>query len=258
MALKKKFQGTEKSRDKENLLYKETFYGTETEVDEKISGLSIGSETSGKGFLQSWRKTQSNAPAIYELEIEYSTSYNIEFANSKDDGTITGSKSAQLTARNIQMPLQSHKNYKTNWNYYLIAKDTKTTPSWWSTAKNTIISTADGKYYAWISSLAERPLEADSNGKKWEVLQEPTKKGYQYYDKVCFVVTISQKYSSASKAGSAVKKTINTITSPDQDFGISGGNWKHDQSQISYDGSKWIVTSVYTHSSDGWDTSLYN
>lgn len=39
------------------------------------------------------------------LEIEYSTSYNIEFANSKDSSTVTGKKSAQLTARNIQMPL---------------------------------------------------------------------------------------------------------------------------------------------------------
>lgn len=258
MALKKKFQGTEYSRDKENELYKQTFYGTEAEVDEKISGLSIGSETSGKGFLQSWRKTQSNAPAIYELEIDYSTSYNIEFGNAKDSSTVTGKKSAQLTARNIQMPLQAHPLYRTNWNYYLIAKGTKTIPSWWSTTKSTIISTADSEKYAWISSLAERPLEADSKGKKWEVLQEPQKKGYQYWDKACFVVTITEKFSSASKAGSSVKKTINTITSPEQDFNISGGNWKHDQSQIAYDGNKWIVTSVYTHSPDGWDTDLYS
>ena len=257
MALKKKFQGTEKSRDKENEVYKQTYYGTEAEVDEKISGLSIGSETSGKGFLQSWRKTQSNAPAIYELEIEYSTSYNMEFANSKDSSTVTGKKSAQLTARNIQMPLQSHPLYLTNWNYYLIGKGTNTIPSWWSTAKKTNLSTADSEKYAWISSLAERPLEADSKGKKWVVLKQPTKKGYQYWEQACFVVTITEKFSSATKAGSSVKKTINTITSPEQDFGISGGNWKHDQSQIAYDGNKWIVTSVYTHSPNGWDTDLY-
>ena len=257
MALQKKFQGTEKSRDRENQVYKQTYYGTEAEVNTKINELTIGTEYSGKGFLQSWRKTQSNAPSIYELEIQYSTSYNIEFANAKDSSTVTGRKSAQMTARNIQMPLQAHPLYLTNWNYYLIGKDAST-PSWWSTAKNTILSAENSKKYAWISSLAELPLEPDSNGKKWVVLQEPTKKGVQYWDKACFVVTISEKFSSASKAGSSVKKTINTITSPEQDFNISGGNWKHDESQIAYDGNKWIVTSVYTHSPEGWDTDLYS
>jgi hypothetical protein len=95
----------------------------------------------------------------------------------------------------------------------LIGKDAST-PSWWSIADDTILSTADSKKYAWISSLAELPLEPDSKGKKWVVLQEPTKKGVQYWDKACFVVTITEKFSSASKAGSSVKKTINTITTP--------------------------------------------
>lgn len=259
MAIQRKFQGFQKSINKQDQVYKQTYYGNESQIDSFISSLTIGDKYEGKGFLESWRKTQSNAPHIYQLEIEYSISHNRDFSNSSD--TVTGRKSAQLSVRNIQMPLEASENYLTNWNYYLAGKgegNIVTTPIWWETADTIIIDIADRKNYMWIKSVSELPLEPDENGNYWHILEQPQKPGVQYYDMACFVVTISQKFSSASKAGSSVKRTINTITSPDEDFNITGsGNWKHDESTIAYDGNKWIVTSTFTHSPTGWDTDLY-
>lgn len=256
MAIQKKFQGFQKSINKNDEVFKQTFYGTENQIDSLISSLTIGNEYEGKGFLESYRKTQSNAPHIYELEIEYTISHNSDFSNSKD-GTVTGKKSAQLSVRNIQMPLEASANYRTNWNYYLIGRGDVDTPYWWETADTILIDIADRKNYMWIKSISELPLQPDEGGLYWQILKQPTKPGVEYYDMACFVVTISQKFSSAGRAGTSVRKTINTITAPQEDFNISGGNWKHDESTINYDGNKWIVTSTYTHSPTGWDTDLY-
>ena len=72
-----------------------------------------------------------------------------------------------------------------------------------------------------------------------------------------FTITESAKYGSATNAGNAVSKNINKIVSPDNTFGITGGNWKYDEASISFNGKYWISTSTYTHSPDSWDADLY-
>ena len=81
----------------------------------------------------------------------------------------------------------------------------------------------------------------------------------EYYDLACFVVSETAKYQSSTAAGNAISKNINTITSPSNTFGISGGNWKLDEATIQYSGKDWYATMVYTHSVDnvGWDSDLY-
>lgn len=72
-------------------------------------------------------------------------------------------------------------------------------------------------------------------------------------------MTESAKYRSASAAGQAISKNINKIVSPDNTFGLSGGNWKYDEASVQYDGKNWIATTTYTKSGDnnGWDSDLY-
>ena len=59
--------------------------------------------------------------------------------------------------------------------------------------------------------------------------------------------------------GNAISKKINTITSPENTFGISGGNWKLDEVNVIFNGKYWVANSVFTRSGDekGWDTEIY-
>ena len=57
MAIALKYQGQEKSRSRNEESFKETYQGTEAEVDNYISNLpEISTSVEGKGHLTSWRK----------------------------------------------------------------------------------------------------------------------------------------------------------------------------------------------------------
>lgn len=269
MALKVLYQGKEKSRNANEEKYKVTYYGKQSEIDAFIATLTIGTSYDN-GYLSSYTKSNYGAD-LYQIQCEYTTSF--QWGSYSNVGpTVVGKKSATLSVRNIQLPLEWLKdhgscNYLTNWNYYLIgrAADENTvisTPSWWDQAQDIIIPVADRANYRWVKTLSEIPIEPDAQGMYWFVVQQPTMPGVQYIDYALFVVTQSERFRTASAAGAAVSNTINTITSPTNDFGLSTGgyDWKHDESSISYDGRSWIVTSVYTRSgsNEGWSTDLYS
>ena len=67
------------------------------------------------------------------------------------------------------------------------------------------------------------------------------------------------KFRSAKQAGQMVANALNRIGSPNNNFGISGGNWKCDDATVSWDGKRWLATLTWTRSGDesGWDTDLY-
>lgn len=254
-----KYQGQSFSRSRTEKSFIETWQGPENLIDEKIKTLSIGTFNADKGYLNSMEKTQDDG-IYYSLQLEYVTNYDVD--DSTLDDTAFGKKSAQLSVRNIQMPLEAHENYLTNWNYYLIGLQGSSVPAWWATAKDTLITNDDDlKKYKWVKSISEIPTQKDQqSGKKWKILKKPKKLGYQYYDLACFVVTETSKHKSANFAANAIEKNINQITKPNNDFGISGGNWKLDQCSISYTGGYWLATKTYTRSGDekGWDTQIYN
>lgn len=252
MALQYAYQGKQISRDRNQYNYRQTLYGTLSEVDTYIAGLSIGIRDATKGFLRSWTKTQKQAD-IWQVEVEYSVSYGVDFSD--DDQTIVGKKSAQLSVRNIQMPLESHPNYRTIWNHYLISNNGMA-PTWVFDKTNILLSAEEAKNYRWIKSLAEVPLPDGTSNQKWQVAVDMEKKGVEYYDMALFVVTISKKYNSPTGAGSSIGANINSIVSPSEDFGL-GGQWKYDQASVSYDGKSWIATSTYTRAVDKWDEDLY-
>lgn len=255
MALKSLYQGKEYSRDKNEEKLKQTFYGTQAEVDSFISSLSVGTKDQTKGYLRSYTKTQKDG-AFWQVEVEYSISHSSDWSD--DDDTVVGKKSATLSARNIQMPLESHENYLTRWNHYLISTQGYA-PAWAFTAKDVLIPSADRPYFQWIKSLSEIPSQPNSQGNHWEVVADMIKKGVQYYDLSVYVVTESAAFKSAKAAGSFISKKMNRIDSPSQDFGL-GGEWKLDDCSVQRDGSngKWIASNTYSRAVDVWDKDLYN
>lgn len=174
MSLTLKYQGQEVSRNKNESSYKETFQGAESEIDSYISSSlsGIGNFVSGKGYLTSWRKFNADGKFV-NVEVEYTISYDGSFDNS--DSQVYGKKSAQLTVRNIQMPLEHHTNYLAMWNNYLLGLGDATLPQWAETATNVILTPNDRKKYMWVKSISEIPTEPDQNGKYWTILQEPSK-----------------------------------------------------------------------------------
>ena len=261
MSVSLKYQGRSYSNNRDMQEYTQTWQGFESQIDAKMGTLSgIGTYYSGRGYLTSVSKTPDEGP-FWNLEIVYSTDYgNESFSNSSD--TVVGRKSAQLSVRNLQLPLERLENYRTNWNYYLIGlcdeDDTLSTPDWWQTAGyEDLIPAADRKKYRWVKTVGEIPTEPE-DGKTWQIIEKPTKPGVEYYDYAYFVVTISAKYKSARAAGNAIGSNINTIVTPAEDFNL-GGEWKYDEASVQYDGKAWIATQVYTRAGDeeGWDQDIY-
>ena len=168
-----KYQGQEISRDIDRKVYRETWIGDSASIDGVISGLTIGTLTQGKGYLRAWTKKQDEGEH-YTAELEYSETFTSDFSD--ESGTTVGKRSATLSTRTVQLPIEKATGYKTNWNYYLIST-LQLSPLWWTTATNTIIPVADRKNYMWIKNLSEMPIEANANGQYWNVCAEPTKPG---------------------------------------------------------------------------------
>lgn len=253
MSLKNLYQGREYSRDKNEQKYKQTLYGSEAEVDEYIASLSIGTKADGKGYLRSYTKTQKDG-SFWQLEIEYSTSFSGSWSD--DDETIVGQKSATLSARVIQVPLEAKQGYLTKWNNYLISTE-GSAPAWAASATDIIIPVSDRGKYMWVKSLAEIPMDKTEQGKYWNVVQDMTKKGVEYFEVAVYVVSESAAFRSANAAGNFISKKMNKIVSPSQTFGL-GGEWKLDDCSVQYDGKKWIATNTYSRAIDEWDSDLYD
>lgn len=267
MSLKVLYQTKEKGENQNQKRFKETLYGKENEIDTFASTLSIGTTQKEGCYLASWTKSQFGAD-MYQIECEYTESKDWG-SYSNVPSTVVGVKSATLSVRNIQLPLEHLSNYLFCWNNYLIqlaaSADEVSTPSWWGTLGKDAndhlqpIPQADEDKYRWVKSLSEIPTGRDENGNKWYIVEYPEKPGVDCYDWAVFTVQESARYRTASAAGNAIDKNINTITSPSNTFGLAWGNWKLDEANVSYDGKSWIGTCVYTHSGDseGWSTDIY-
>ena len=246
-----KYQGQQASRDRNSKTFKETWIGDEASIDSKLAEFSINTFYDGKGFLRSWRKSQDQGPH-YVLELEFGESFGNGTGYS--DEVVTGQKSAQLSTRVLQMPLEKAPNnaYRTHWNHYLIGKNTTVAPLWYLDATDILIPSADIGKYAWVKTLGEVD---QANG--WDVVGDMSKPGVEYFELSYYTVTVSAAYRSASSAGSAINKSINRIfTNFQYDFGL-GGEWKLDDAQVYYSGKSWIGTNTYSRAVDEWDRDLY-
>ena len=182
MAVKLKYQGQQKSRNKSESTYKQTYYGTQAEIDTFLSenaDIRIGIFNEGKGYVSSYRKSQMDG-IFYQLEVEYTITYDDKTDNLSD--TEVGKKSATLSVRNIQLPLEHHANYQVRWNHYLYAKSGNALPSWWETLTDLdSMTTSMEENYKWAKYPTDVP-KVDADGNKWVRLKKPTMPGVQVYD----------------------------------------------------------------------------
>lgn len=206
------------------------------------------------GRLKSNRVYQES-PNIWNCEMRYESDSNGEYSNAPD--TAYGKKSAQLKGTMLSMPLETHADYRTNWNYYLAAAPgTSAVPSWWETATDTTLSDSDAQKYRWVKSPSECP-----NDKKgmWRTIKDPSMPGVESYDAATYTITESARFGSAKSAGAMCANKLNKIGSPGETFGITGGDWKCDDASVSWSGKYWLATLTWTKSGDskGWNKKLY-
>lgn len=206
------------------------------------------------GRLTSIDVTQDAGP-VWQCQLVFQT---------HDEGNVTsppdtsyGKKSARLSVSMLSNDLNLRPNYRTNWNHYLFAAPgTTDIPDWWATATTLTISASDAQKYKWVSASDAVPM---TDGKNWHIIKNPTKPGVSRYDTAVYTVVESARFRSASAAGRMAVGKLNKIGSPDETFGITGGNWKCDGAEVSWSGKFWLATLTWTHSAtnQGWDEDLY-
>ncbi len=228
--------------------------GTKEEIEALAEEIQPGSPAE-YGTLESVRIYQDGGN-IWACERRYSVDQNGDFRNKPN--VVYGKKSATMHGSMLSMPIENHKNYLAQWNYYLIAAPGITAvPAWWATAKTTALSDSDAQKYAWISNLGQ--MRVASNGAYWKELKKPKHPGLNSYDVAVYTITETAKYKSAKAAGQAVQKCLNNIGFPNETFGNTGGNWKCDDATVSYNGGAWFATMTWTRSADnaGWISEIY-
>ncbi len=249
-----KHQSRVMSQNGEGLVTTIVYQGEQSEIQALQADLSID-ESSEYGRLRATRLYQES-PKIWCCELQYETNASGEYAT--PPAKAYGKKTAQLRGSMLSLPLESHKDYKTNWNHYLAAAPGITAiPAWWATAKDTVISNTDAQKYRWVSSPGECP--SDRQG-LWRTVKDPAKPGVNSYDVATYTIQETARFSSARAAGKMIANTLNKIGTPCEVFGISSGDWKCDSADVSWSGKYWLATLSWTRSGDdkGWDKQLYN
>lgn len=256
------YRGKQYSKNLTEQITRETYIGTENDIDSFISSKSIGVYQVGKGKLFNIQKNQQEGQ-FFTARLEYTKSEDEQGDNGFDQTTGEYGKTSQvLSVRNMSLPIESHPNYRTKWNHYLIAKNgyQTTVPQFYFSAKNTV---TNDENYKWVQDLSNIP-----DG--WSIVREgkntaqPWKPGVESFDFACFVITESRKFNSAQNAGKSIEKKINTIVESPKygDMGLTenGYDWKIDDCNIAYNGKYWIATTTYTRSGNnrGWDKDLYS
>ena len=166
--LKLKHKSAVRSRDSGGASYREIYYGTREEVEERSAGLTIGDQDqTGEYELVSWRTRQIGGP-VYEIELVWenlNAGSNLRFLIGKH-----GPKEHTLDVTVMSVPLERHSDYRTNWNYCLAAKGTDVTPAWWSTATDPVLTAAQRASYRWVKT----PNAVAALGESWHLLKMPT------------------------------------------------------------------------------------
>ena len=230
-----------------------TYHGSRSEMEALAAAHHID-EADEYGWLKSIR-VYPREGAVWECEFKYEAPD--DWASISSPPRDWGRKSCHLRGATLSRPLESHPGYRTRWNHCLCAAPgTSALPGWYSGAVDTLIPAADAGKYCWCRSAAEAPY--DENG-RWSVLAAPAKPGIDSYDLATYTVIETARFRSASRAGRMVAGTLNRLGTPDNTFGISGGRWKCDDAEVSWNGKYWIARLTWTRSGDdsGWDTDLY-
>ena len=253
MAITLKYQSRQREQDMTSIGTTLVWNGPREEI-EAFAAEEYPGDPTDYGTLESVRIYQDGG-AIWACERRYSQDQNGNYREKPN--VVYGRKSATLHGSMLSMPLESHKKYLMNWNYYLAAAPgVSTVPSWWATAKDPVLTQAQSQQYAWIRALSDTPVSGNT---RWTILKKPQYPGLNSYDVATYTVTETARFRSARAAGHMVEKCLNKIGFPNKTFGNSGGNWKCDDATISYNGGDWFATLTWTRSGDdtGWNRDIY-
>lgn len=258
MAITLKYQGFAKNKTSDGNTTTQVYIGLQQQIKQYAESLVLNS-ISQLGTLQSISLSQDEGP-FWNCQLQWSTEKDSS-GNDIGDGTLSQSKMSSLSIRMMSMPLESHPNYKTNWNYILIGLQGTSVPSWWDSQTDGDVS--DPKIYKWVRDISEIPIQPDAaTGKKWKQLKKKTKGGVECYQVPIYQLTEISRHNGKNSAGWAVAKKIGKIAKPSNgDFGVvskNGGNWLCEGGSISYNGKKWQASCTFAHApGDGWDEDLY-
>lgn len=246
-----KFQGFSVTSDAEGTVTVYLYRGTRAEMEALAAEHDID-ETSDAGYLKSIRLAPRE-DAVWECELRYEAPD--EWSSIVRPSRAWGKRASQLRGSMLSRPLEAHPDYRVCWNHCLCAAPgTTAIPSWYASAANTQISGSAAKKYCWCRSASEAPV--DENG-RWTALAGPEKPGVDSYDMATYTVIETARFRSAESAGRMVAGVLNHLGSPENDFGISGGDWKCEDAEVSWRDRYWIARLTWTCNTAGWDGDLY-
>ena len=233
--------------------YRETYYGTREEVEERSAGLTIGDrDRSGEYELVSWRTRQVAGP-VYEIELVWENpdaASNLRFLLGRH-----GPKEHTLDVTVMSVPLERHPDYRTNWNYCLAAKGTDETPDWWATATDPVLTAAQRGEYRWVKT----PNAVSALGEAWHLLKMPVM-GNECWLMPSYTITEISRHCNLRDASWAAAARAGKICTPALgDFGVGVANWLNLGGQIYPDGRRYVAKVIYKASPDpaGWNSTLY-
>ena len=282
MAVQIKYQSRSVARDGSTTKTDLTFYGTMQEMldleNEAFRDTLFGLPYQVNGSVVSTKMSQMEGD-IWALAVQFTTAaVDVTFSGSPENNEY-GEFSASLSTTQITMPLETHTNYRTHWNYFLCAGTptpapySGTLPEWYLTTKglseNNTMPYGDSVIFRWVKAVSELPVSENVNGKTiyWYVIRDPyipdskgnKHKTVEYYEYQCYTVTEAAKFRTAEEAGRTMQDILNKIGHPQNQFALTWGNWKCDSTSIQWDGKAWKMVLTWTHSGDylGWNDTLY-
>ena len=261
LIVKEKSRTSERSEN--GYVRKQALQGTLAECQAYQAAHAPGEYLADFGRLASSTISQLGGP-LGQIELRYTTeSGSGTAAGATPPDTSFGVFSATLDASMISNPLEAHPNYRTNWNYYLAARDdvpvSTTLPVFYGTATSPVLIGDIAPLYRWMKEPSELPIGPDAEGHTWRMLAKRQKSADQF-DVAMYTQTETAKFATFPLACAAIAAKINRIaSSPGVANGLTGGNWKCDRATVRYSGA-WLASLTWTMSYDtsGWDTDFYD
>lgn len=256
----KSYQGFTKTITKNNQIVKETWHGFKNVISGFVEDNKVGS-SGVYGELTNIQFTCKEGP-IWKAELTWeklNSSGDENWVNPEDN---YGPERSSLTTRQNQMSIETHHNYKLNWNNFFIIRKEGTHDQadqgityYWNVA--TIEDNIPEEYaedFKWIKDRDDLP-------EGWEILYPPQMPGVEYYFIPYYELTQIGTHGKREQTAWAVSQIAGKIANPTNgDFGIveqHGGNWLCQGATINYDGKYWVAQCSYTWSPDGWEPEIY-
>ena len=162
----------------------------------------------------------------------------------------------------LEKALETHVNYLTKWNYDLyefisVTSEPSATPAWWDTAIDRTNATGKAleNEYCWDKDKPSGGYNDGSTVWDWTKVKERLKPGVESYI-IPSPVVQERIYYSSKKSANTAGNTTGTILTPDETFGVSGGEWLVMSASVQKAGRRYLVERSFQRAKD-WDEDFY-